>query len=207
MILHYEFSFGRSFFLVHKISITWEIHIFALFLNIPISVLLFHYVLMQALFIFPAFIYNLLLRFLQLDSIWNILIFSNLLKIFVKIFLNRHLWRSPCIPVLSLLPRNTPCLIIIKICCLHATLIIWTFFSLNIWPILLQARSQHWIWILNLGRGNIWVNGHTLYFSILLLSGWLVFNTVIFVVLLNVSLFSRRLGRFDIFLLNFRHIF
>ena len=148
-----------------------------------------------------------MLRFLQLDSIWNILVFSNLLKIFIKIFLNRHPWRSPCIPILSLLPRNTPCLIIIKICCLHATLIIWTFFSLNIWPILLQARSQHWIWILNLGRGNIWVNGHTLYFSILLLSGWLVFNTVIFVVLLNVSLFSRRLGRFDIFLLNFRHIF
>jgi hypothetical protein len=207
LIFNHKFSLGRPLFLIHKISITWKIHLRTIFLNIFIGILFLHDVFMQALFIFSIFIYNFLLRFLQLNSIRNILVFGDLLKIFIKIFLNRYLWRCSSIPILSLLSRHISQLLIVEICCLHAALIIWTFFPLNIWPILLQTWSLHWIWILNLGRRNVWINRHALDFCILLLSRWLVFNTVVFVVLWGVSLFFWRLGRFDIFLLNSRHIF
>lgn len=69
LVLYHKFSFSWSLFFIHKISVAWKIHFFAIFLNIFISILFFHDIFMQALFIFTIFIYNFLLRFLQLYCI------------------------------------------------------------------------------------------------------------------------------------------
>lgn len=69
MVLYHEFSFSWPLFFIYKISVTWKIHFYAIFLNILIGILFFHDIFMQALFIFTIFIYNFLLRFLQLYCI------------------------------------------------------------------------------------------------------------------------------------------